>query len=131
MSEYTIGRRQLYILPTRVGWYYVLILISLFAIAVKFDNQAAFMMLFALVAISIIGMHYTHNNVIGLQLTSNSAKPIFVGETAHFPVRVENHHINFTVSVRYFFLLEQTLSKFGALHCLPSAIKFNGHSRQW
>ena len=90
MSEYVIGRRQLYILPTRVGWYYALILLALFAIAVKFNNQAAFMMLFALVAIGIIGMHYTHNNVIGLQLTTNAAKPIFVGETAHFPVQIQN-----------------------------------------
>lgn len=91
MSEFTIGRRQLYILPTRIGWYFSLILIALFAIAVKFDNQAAFMMLFILAAIGVITMHATHNNVIGLELSAQPAKPVFVGETAVFPVSVENN----------------------------------------
>lgn len=90
MSEFTIGRRQLYILPTRIGWYFSLILLALFAIAVKYDNQAAFMMLFVLVSVGIIGMHYTHNNVIGLEINSDSAKPIFVGEKAHFPIQIIN-----------------------------------------
>lgn len=90
MSEFTIGRRQLYILPTRVGWYFTLILIALFAVAVKFDNQAAFMMLFILAAIGVITMHATHNNVIGLELNAQPAKAVFVGETAIFPVTVVN-----------------------------------------
>jgi len=29
-ADYLVGRRQLYILPTRIGWYYALILIALF-----------------------------------------------------------------------------------------------------
>ena len=91
MSEFVIGRRQLYILPTRIGWYFSLILLALFAIAMKFDNQAAFMMLFLLIGIGIISMHYTHNNVIGLELTSSPAKAIFVGENAYFPIRIANY----------------------------------------
>ena len=90
MSEFTIGRRELYILPTRHGWYYALILLALFGIAMKFNNQAAFMMLFILMAVGLIAMLYTHNNVINLRLTSHPAKPIFAGETAHFPVSITN-----------------------------------------
>lgn len=90
MSEYTIARRQLFILPTRIGWYYALITLALFAIAVKFDNQPAFMMLFLLVAIGIITMHHTHNNVIGLQMEALPAKPVFVNESANYPLRINN-----------------------------------------
>ncbi|NND81632.1 MAG: DUF58 domain-containing protein [Gammaproteobacteria bacterium] len=90
MSAFTIGRRQLYILPTRVGWYFTLILIALFAIAVKFDNQAAFMMLFILASVGVMAMIYTHNNVIGLELEAQPANSIFLGETACFPVTVAN-----------------------------------------
>lgn len=90
MSEFTIARRQLFILPTRIGWYYALIALALFAIAVKFDNQPAFMMLFLLVAIGIIAMHHTHNNVIGLQMEALPAKPVFVNESAIYPLRVTN-----------------------------------------
>lgn len=90
MSEFTIGRRELYILPTRVGWYFALILIALFGIAVKFDNQAAFMMLFILTSIGIIAMVYTHNNVIGLSLQSHPSSAVFLGTQAVFPINVYN-----------------------------------------
>ena len=90
MSEFTIGRRQLYILPTRIGWYFSLILISLFAIAVKFDNQSAFMMLFILASLGMMAMLYTHNNVIGLRIKTLPSIAVFVGETAKFPVQVVN-----------------------------------------
>ena len=90
MPEFSIGRRELYILPTRIGWYFALILIALFAIAVKYDNQAAFMMLFILISIGMVTMLYTHNNVIGLELSSRPSRAVFVGETAIFPIRVHN-----------------------------------------
>lgn len=90
MPDFIINRRDLYILPTRIGWYYSLILIALFAIAVKFDNQAAFMMLFILTAVGLIAMVYTHNNVIGLGLSAQPGKTVFVGETANFKLTVHN-----------------------------------------
>lgn len=93
MPELTIGRRELYILPTRIGWYYLLILVALFAIAVKFDNQPAFMMLFILVAVGLVAMIYTHNNVIGLKLSSKTSRNVFVGEPAIFPVCVHNESV--------------------------------------
>lgn len=90
MSEFTIGRRELYILPTRVGWYYALILLALFGIAVKYDNQSAFMMLFILVAVGLIAMVYTHNNVIGLSMSSHPSKSVFLGSPAIFPITLYN-----------------------------------------
>lgn len=90
-TDYQVGRRQLYILPTRIGWYYALILIALFGIAIKFDNQAAFMMLFILISVSLIAMVYTHNNVIGLSISTQASKHVFVGETATFPIHLHNN----------------------------------------
>lgn len=90
MSEFVINRRQLYILPTRIGWYYAMILLALLAIAIKYNNQAAFMMLFLLVAVGIIAMHYTNNNIIRLELNGGAAKNIFVGDHAEFPVQIKN-----------------------------------------
>lgn len=91
MSEFIINRRKLYILPTRVGWYFVLILFALFAIAVKFDNQPAFVMLFMLVSVGMITMVYTHNNVIGLEMDVQPPSNIFCGESAIFPIIIKNN----------------------------------------
>ncbi len=90
MSEFVVGRRELYILPTRVGWYYALILIALFGIAVKFDNQSAFMMLFILIAVGLVAMVYTHNNVIGVSIKAQPSNAVFLGEPALFPISLAN-----------------------------------------
>ena len=91
MSNFTISRRELYILPTKIGWYYIALLFALFAIAVKFDNQPAFIMLFLLISISLVAMLYTHNNVINLSISKQPAKNIFCGEQATFPVTLNNN----------------------------------------
>jgi len=91
MSQFVIGRRQLFILPTRIGWYFSFILIALFAIAIKFDNQAAFMMLFILISVGLVTMIYTHNNMIGLEINTQVANSVFTGEIAHFPIQLHNH----------------------------------------
>lgn len=90
MSQFNISRRELYILPTRVGWYFALILIALFGIAVKFDNQAAFMMLFILVSLGLIAMVYTHNNVVNLTIQSHPSKSVFLGQPTLFPINIIN-----------------------------------------
>lgn len=90
MHEFAISRRRLYILPTRIGWYFALILIALFAIAIKFNNQPAFMMLFLLTSAGLVAMLYTHNNVIGLKLSSKATAPAFVGQQVVFPIIISN-----------------------------------------
>lgn len=48
------------------------------------------MMLFILVAVGLVAMLYTHNNVIGLRVSSHPSQSVFVGEKAHFPVTLHN-----------------------------------------
>ncbi|MEO0368703.1 MAG: DUF58 domain-containing protein [Pseudomonadota bacterium] len=88
--DFEIGRRQLYILPTKLGWYYALILLALFGIAVKFDNQAAFVMLFILVGLGNSIMLATHNNVIGLKIFAGAPRPCFAGQACTAKVVVKN-----------------------------------------
>jgi len=48
------------------------------------------MMLFMLISIGIVGMHYTHSNMLGMKVTSQPAKSVFSGEYAIFPVLLDN-----------------------------------------
>lgn len=89
-AEFVIGRRQLYILPTKVGWYFGLILVALFAIAVKFDNQPAFMMLFILVGLGNAVMLATHRNVINLVIEKGIPQPCYAGEIATSTIHITN-----------------------------------------
>jgi len=48
------------------------------------------MMLFILVALGMVAMIYTHNNVIGLKLKSHPTKAVFLGSQAEFPITLSN-----------------------------------------
>ncbi len=89
-NHFVIGRRQLYILPTKIGWYFSLILIALFAIAVKFDNQAAFMMLFILIGLGNAIMLGTHRNLINVSLDKGIPSSAYAGQHATLGVTLNN-----------------------------------------
>ena len=89
-NNFSVGRKQLYILPTKIGWYFALLLVALFGIAVKFDNQAAFMMLFILVGIGNAVMLSTHNNVIRLELEMGSVAHCFATQHVKANLRITN-----------------------------------------
>lgn len=91
MSEYTLNRRQLYILPTRIGWFFSLILFALFATAIKYNNQLAFMMTFFLASLGQVSSLYTHRNLLGVHINSKPASPTFAGKQAMFPVLISNN----------------------------------------
>ena len=88
MSEYTLNRRQLYILPTRIGWFFALILLALFATAIKYNNQLAFMMTFFLASLGQVSSLYTHRNLLDINISIKPAHSTFVGKQALFPILI-------------------------------------------
>ena len=87
----TLGRKQLYILPTKIGWYFAAVLLALFAIAVKYDNQAAFMMLFLLAGLGKVSMFATHRNMVGLSCEAPYASPCYAGSHSLVKIRLRNN----------------------------------------
>jgi uncharacterized protein (DUF58 family) len=91
MFEFTLTRKQLFILPTRTGMVFALMLLALFGVAMKYANQPAFLMTFLLASLGQVSTLYTHRNLLGLVVGIADAAPVFAGETAEFPVEVVNH----------------------------------------
>jgi len=88
--DFEITRRSTYILPTKIGWYFALVLLALFVFAIKYSNQPAYVMLFVLAGLGVVCMHYTNNNIQGLAMSSKAPLPVFKGESASFPTFVYN-----------------------------------------
>lgn len=89
-GDYQTNRRQLYILPTKVGWAFGCIIFALLIAAIKFSHQPTFLLTFLLASIGQITSLYTHKNLLKIQLTTQTASPVFAGETAHFPLTINN-----------------------------------------
>jgi uncharacterized protein (DUF58 family) len=82
--------RQIYILPTRYGVLFAVLVIAVFIGAVNYGNNLAFLLAFQLAAVGQIAMHQTWRNLRGLRLSAVPLGRVFAGEAARFGVRVES-----------------------------------------
>lgn len=81
--------RQIYILPTRYGILFAVLVIAVFIGAVNYGNNLAFLLAFQLAAVGQVTMHQTWRNLRGLRLAAIPLGRVFAGETARFSLRLE------------------------------------------
>ncbi len=83
----SIVRRRVYILPTRFGIFYGLIVFGMLLAGLNYNNNLALALTFVLAAVAIVAMHYCHRNLAGVELRALEAEPFFVGQSG--TLRVE------------------------------------------
>lgn len=93
-GPWPIGRRRVYIVPTRYGYGYALLLFTLLLGAMNYSNSMAFALTFLLAGIGLLAMHYTHGNLVNLSIGAQPVPPVFAGSVAHFPLRIVNPGAN-------------------------------------
>ena len=86
----TIGRRRLYILPTRSGAIFAVLLVVMLLGATNYSNSLAFALTFWLAAIALVSMHHAHANLVGLRLSTIHAGPVFAGDTLKFDITLDH-----------------------------------------
>ena len=84
----TLARKQVYILPNRYGWMFILVLFALLVGSVNYKNNLGFILTFLLSGMFIVSLLYTYRNLSGIQIRSVSAKPVFAGERAVFKFHI-------------------------------------------
>lgn len=85
-----LGSRSIYILPTRPGWLFSLVLLALLLAAVNYDNALAYLLTFLLASMALVSILHTQRNLLGLSLTVTGTEPVFAGEPAEFHLCVRN-----------------------------------------
>jgi uncharacterized protein (DUF58 family) len=85
-----LGRRRIFILPTRNGMLFSLVLLFMLMGAIHYSNSLAFLLTFLLTGLSGIAMWQTHRNLLGLQLTKGTPHPVFAGNMAKLPLELHN-----------------------------------------
>lgn len=86
-----LKRQRVYILPTREGYLLALVLLTMLLGAINYNNSMAYMFTFLLGSVFLIGILHTYRNLAGLILTGSTPRPVFAGETARFPLMIDNH----------------------------------------
>jgi uncharacterized protein (DUF58 family) len=85
-----LGSRSIYILPTRPGWLFSLVLLALLLAAVNYSNALAYLLTFLLASMALVSILHTQRNLLGLSLTVTGTEPVFAGEAAEFHLCVRN-----------------------------------------
>lgn len=89
-SAIALGRRQLYMLPTRHGIMFSLVLATMLLAAVNYHNGLAYLFTFLLCSMALVSMLYTHRNLSGLRLRAGNCASVFAGQDASFEVWLHN-----------------------------------------
>jgi uncharacterized protein (DUF58 family) len=86
----TLARRRLYILPTRVGVGFGLLLILMLVAGLNYANSTALFLTFLLVGFTLVTMHQCHRNLQGAQLLAATAQPTFAHHSGTLVLTFEN-----------------------------------------
>lgn len=85
-----LDSRRLYILPTRSGLVFALLLLGLLLGAINYGVSLVYLFTFWFTGLAVVAMLHTHRNLSGLVLRAGATLPVFAGETASFRLHVEN-----------------------------------------
>lgn len=89
-SPYLLTHRRVYILPTRQGYAFALLLIIMLLGSINYSNSLGYFLTFLLASLIQITIFHTYNNLLKLSFGPAICSPVFAGKPARFIVKVNN-----------------------------------------
>jgi len=82
LDECYLDYRQLYILPSRAGAGFLVLVGALWLLATNFENGLIFILCFLLLALFMVSIHFTHGTLANLSIKPIRAQSVFQGDAA-------------------------------------------------
>ncbi|GAC1306203.1 MAG: DUF58 domain-containing protein [Steroidobacteraceae bacterium] len=86
----TVGRRRIYIIPTRFGAALALLLTAMLIAGLNYNSNLGLAFGFLLVSLALIAMHHCHHNLLGLVVDANCEIDGFAGDAVRVEVLLRN-----------------------------------------
>lgn len=90
VGEVFLNQRRVFILPTRAGLTFGVMLIVLFVCSINYSLSLGFALTFLLGGCAVIDMHLTFRNLAHLHLRPGNTQAVFAGEDAQFELHLSN-----------------------------------------
>ena len=87
----TLDRKRVYILPTKSGIIFSILLLVLLIGSVNYDKSLGFVLTFLLVGVGNVALLATWKNLAGLTLSAGGSPPVFASDTATFEVQLKSN----------------------------------------
>lgn len=86
----TLTQRRLYILPTRHGLVFALMLLAMLLGSINYSNSMGFVLTFLLGSLGVVSILHTYRNLARLTVSAGKSAPVFAGQEARFQVSIDN-----------------------------------------
>jgi uncharacterized protein (DUF58 family) len=86
----TLKRRRIYILPSRYGIVFGLMVFAMLLGSLNYGASLGFALTFLLAGLGLMAMQHCHNNLLGTTIRFAGADPVFAGEVARFRILLQN-----------------------------------------
>lgn len=87
---FAIQRRRIYILPTRAGYGFAVLAITMLVAGLNYTNSLALFLTFLLSGFALVTMHRTHRNLLELRVTDAGTTATFAGEKGLLTLLISN-----------------------------------------
>lgn len=98
-----LNRRHIYILPTKFGLLYGMVLFGLLIGSINYSLSLGFAMTFLLTGLGSISMLHSWRNLVNLKISMHKAHPVFAGEAAIFEITVadESNRARYCIEAKF------------------------------
>ena len=90
-GELLLTRRRVYILPTKAGVGYAILLLVLLIGSINYNLGLGYALTFLLATCAVVDLYLTYRNLVRLRLQPARVQPVFAGEDAQFELVLANH----------------------------------------
>jgi uncharacterized protein (DUF58 family) len=97
-----LSQRRVYILPTRQGLGFALVLLVILLGAINYSLSLGYLLVFLLASLGMVSILHTFRNLAHLYVSPGRVEPVFAGDNAHFDLYLENHgrHDRFSIVLK-------------------------------
>ncbi|MCK5648032.1 MAG: DUF58 domain-containing protein [Gammaproteobacteria bacterium] len=103
--------KSIYILPTKEGIIYAVLVILILSAAINFNNSLIFFCAFLMAGIGIISMHMTQQNLLNLQFSiahvtpvfccQNISLPLVISQSAADSIQRKNNSAKYSIAIQF------------------------------
>lgn len=101
-APYLLTQRRVYILPTKQGLAFALLLFIMLLGSINYSNSLGYFLTFLLASLSVVTIFHTYNNLLRLSIGAAICKPVFADQDASFVVQINNLNQHTRYSIHTF-----------------------------
>ncbi len=87
-AHYHLSHRNLFILPTRLGWIFLAMTLTIFLLGSNYQNNLVLGLAYWMFSLFVVSIYLAHTNLSGMRVDVLAAQSGHAGEPAVFPLQV-------------------------------------------